>query len=173
MISVSSRNRFFHSKPPLPLVLAVVANLILILVIEVLAFYPLPEELTPQVLGQWDPQYKNCQFLGDYSDRYYLVQTQSGQAQLLALQSHRMLPFRCRIPKRSITPVEDPQQGGTYKVKNGLLTDTVTVSEGRITQVWGHGGGTTRQGALAVYFLLAGTLAFGEGFLIGKLKGEL
>ena len=85
----------------------------------------------------------------------------------------RLLPFRCRIPKSSVTLVEDSRQSGPYKIKNGLLTDTVTVSENQITQVWGHSSTTARQGALAIYFLLAGILTFGEGFLIGKLKGDI
>lgn len=170
---MNSRNRFFHAKTPLPLVLAVLANLILIFVIEVLVFYPMPQQITGEDLARWDPRYENCLLLDDYSGRYYLVQTQSGQTELLALRSHRLLPFRCRIPKGSVTPVEDPRQSGTYKIKNGLLTDTVTVSENLIIQVWGHSSSTARQGALAIYFLLAGILTFGEGFLIGKLKGDI
>lgn len=162
-----------HHKTPLPLVLGLVLNLVLIIAIEVLAFYRRPVEMTPQDFAGYSSRYENCTILDAYDGKYYLVRTQEGETDLIPTQSHSLLPSRTRISSRKIITLEDPENSRSVKIQNGLMFDTVTVSQAGISQISGFGTTQTSRAAFAVYFLFAGILTFCELFILEKIKGNI
>lgn len=162
-----------HYKTPLPFVLGMLVNIVLIITIEILLFYRFPVPLDTESLSRMDPRYENCTIAdGDDSFMevdYLLVETAQGQRDLIPVKSHPFFYNRLRIYENKIS--RNVFVGDRISHFFGIRNVTVEVAEDYA--VTSHGGGISGiQAALTYYLVLSGILTLLEQFLWEKIRGE-
>lgn len=161
-----------HHKTPLPIVLGLVVNLVLILLIEVLAFYRLPLQMQQEDFARIGSKYESCTLITKSEEGYvnfYLVETAEGQRELIALQGHSFFPSRGKV---KITPAEElAEEGASLRIAFGLRLYDISIRKD-IIQLAATGGISGSQAALSKYMLLALVLTLAELGIWAKLRGE-
>lgn len=163
-----------HPKTPLPMVLGLVVNLILIIAVEALGIYRLPARMEQEDFSRISSKYEGCTILtksetGQVS--FYLVETADGQTDLIPVQRHAFFPSRGRAVKGKITGAEELTQGASLRMVFGLQIYNVSLRN-QIIQVAYTGGLSGTQSTLSKYLLLAAVLTFAEIALWQKLRDE-
>ena len=166
-----------HPKTPISFVLALLLNIVLVVALEVALFYRIPMPLTPDYLASVDARYEDCRVFGEINSdsnpsvRFYRVQTQSGQTDIVPAQRHSFFSSRAKVPKNKI--LQNMALEGQYskQLLFGTNVYTLFVSDSSVRA--GHtGGGAFVQTALTKYMALGAVLAFAELLLLEKLRGN-
>lgn len=165
-----------HHKTPLPIALGILINIALIAFFEIFLLYRIPMPPTAELLARADSRYENCSVYGDvnmdanHGVRYFLVNTDSGETDLLPLNQHSFAPSRARLVKGKLLQNLDLTQNSTTRQIYGANIYTVTISDGHIHAYLSSG--TFQQAALAKYLILGLLFTFLELFLWQKLRGN-
>ena len=160
-----------HHKTPLPFVLGLLVNIVLIIAMEILLFYRFPVPLEAKALARIDPRYENCTIL-DADDSYgnvdyILVETAQGHRDLIPVKGHPFFFNRVRIYKNKIT--QDVSVGDKVSHFFGIQKNTAEVAEDYVVNS-SVGGYTNRQTILMYYMVLSGALTFLELALWEKIR---
>ena len=129
-----------------------------------------------ELLAKADSRYENCSVYGDvnmdanHGVRYFLVNTDSGETDLLPLKQHSFAPSRARLVKGKLLQNLDLTQNSTIRQIYGGNIYTVTISDGHIHAYLSSG--TFQQAALTKYLVLGLLFTFLELFLWQKLRGN-
>lgn len=161
-----------HYKTPLPIVIGLILNLILVIALEVLLVYKYPVPLDSTSLAQSDPNFNGCTISLDDSinqDRFLLAQRTDGRKYIVPYRTHPFFYNRCKIYGKEIKEVDD--RVGTQAFRLGLRIYQVTAYPDFL-QVTSNGGHTGLQSTLTYYLCLSGFLALVELGILEKIKGE-
>lgn len=166
-----------HHKTPLPLVLGILVNIVLVVALEVLIFYRTPLPPTEDLLSKLDTRYEDCQVMAEVnadSNRgvhFYRVKTSDGQTDLIPLKQHSFFPSRTRLYPGKIIKNLDLEADSSTQVLFGAEIYTVFVSDGIVRAMF-SAGGSFQQTALVKYMTLGLVLTLVELFILEKLRGE-
>ena len=161
-----------HYKTPLPLVLGLILNLILVVALEVLLVYKYPVPLDAAALAKADPGFENCTIQLDDSinqERFLLAQKTNGRKYIVPYRTHPFFFNRCKIYENEIKEADD--RIGTQAFRLGLRIYQVTAYPDFL-QVSSNGGYAGTQTTLMYYLCLSGFLALVELGILEKIKGE-
>lgn len=150
--------KYWSSRIPVVYALLFVLNAAIVVLIEVLFLYTLPQELTPEDLAEKNPAYEGCVFLASESSNEmtcYLVKTQSGETHLVTTQRHRVLFMRSRLLK-SQTAIIPEESRITVNVKIGIHTVPVTVENASFSESFHFNGGDSK--AVTTWYLVLGAV---------------
>lgn len=166
-----------HPKTPISFVLALLLNIVLVVALEVTLAYRIPTPITPDSLSRLDLRYEDCRIFGEVNldsnpgVRFYRVQTQSGQTDIVPAQRHSFFSSRAKVPKNKIVQNIDLEGQYSKQILFGANVYTLFVSDGSVRA--GHTtGGASVQTALTKYMGLGAVLAFAELLLLEKLRGN-
>ena len=181
-----SRDTYYRSKIPVKLVLLFLANLLLVIALEILLLYKAPVPLTPDALAAFDPAYENCTILQEHQRGHlwcYLVETEAGETRLIPMKAHGLVFTRGRIYEDQIVTIPENVQETTYNMKIGIHTSTVTVSSEPLPWMepqesqdlymgisYAASSNASETGVL--YFILGAVLTFLELAVIQLIKGS-
>ena len=179
------KDKYWRSKIPVGLALLFVANLFLVIAIEVLAFYPHPAAITEKDFASVDSIYENCTIV-DRDDRTqfqcYLVKTTDDQLHVIPVKVHGLIYSRATIIEKQITLVSPDIDSTEIIVKNGIHSVTVGVSREPFPgmeqeqhemylEIIYHGGGSASM-VTSLYMVIAAILEALELALWQLLKGH-
>ena len=181
-----SQNSYYRSKIPVKLVLLFLANLLLVMALEILLMYKAPVPLTEDALAEFDPAYKNCTILQEHQRghlRCCLAETDAGEIHLIPMKAHALAFVRGRIFRDQIVSIPEDPQETTYNIKIGIHTSTVTVSPKPLP--WmddpspqelymgiSYASLGNAQETAVIYFVLGAVLTFLELAVIRLIKGH-
>ena len=164
-----------HPKTPLPFVLALVFNIILVAALELVLVYRYPAPLTAGDLEQVDSRYEECHVFGETGSgqgvRFYRVRTREGQTDIVPMQPHSFVPSRARLHRNKILWDLDLDSQDSRQIMIGTKFYTVFISDGSVYTGLTSGAGSL-QSALAWYMGIGAVLAFLELLLLEKLRGN-
>lgn len=166
-----------HPKTPLSFVLALILNIVLVVALEVALLYRVPVPLTPESLHSADSRYENCRVYGQINldsgsgIRFYRVQTQDGETDIIPLRQHSFFPSRARLQENKILKNADLTAESTQQVMIGTKLYTIFISDGSV-HAGLTGSASSLSAALAKYMGLGAVLAFAELLLLEKLRGN-
>jgi len=166
-----------HHKTPISFVLMLLANIVLIVVFEILVLYRFPAQLSAEMLAKTDSRYEGCHIYTDVNfsqDRgvhFFLVETGDGQNDLIPLRQHDFFPSRTRLLERSSIRDLDLGQDSSRQLLVGTNLFRITITNGQVHAMKTAGGGF-QQAALAKYLGLGAVLAFLELLIWEKLRGN-
>ena len=162
------------SKNPGRFAIAIALNFILVFLAALLLFYRYPAQLDGDALAYFDSRYENCAILSAAADDemiYYLVQTQSGETDLIPVKLHVLFLSKAKICKGQITVIEDPNADVTLTPTIDFQSNTVTLSSGQIQNV--RSAILMQKNAdLTAYLLVSIVLSLLELFLLDKIRGN-
>lgn len=177
---------YYRSKIPVKPVLLFLANILLVMALEVLLLYRAPVPLTSETLAEFDPAYKNCTIMQEHQRGHlwcYLVRTEAGETHLIPMTAHGLAFGRGRIYEDQIILIPESITETTYNIKIGIHTSTVTVSPEPIPYMdtqepselyiaisYASVGNASETGVL--YFILGAVLTFLELAVIQLVKGH-
>lgn len=124
------RNKYWQSKIPVRLVLLYAANLILVILLEILLVYPLSKPLTEANFASIDSCFKNCTIITTDETNgltVYLIETADGQQHIIPTRQHSIAYNRCRIYDKQIQSVPEADGSHTVTVRIGLRNIPITV----------------------------------------------
>lgn len=166
-----------HHKTPISFVLALLANILLIVVFEILVMYRFPSPPTEALLRQFDSRYEGCRVYADTNltadrdVRFFLVETQDGQKDLIPLRQHDFFPSRTRLQPGKIIQNLDLTRSSDTQLLIGANLYRVSVFDGLVHTMMSAGSGF-QQRALAKYLGIGAALAFVELLIWEKLRGN-
>lgn len=166
-----------HYKTPLPLVLGTLANLILVIALEVLVFYRTPLPPTAEFLSKLDPRYENCQVYGSVNTdenrgvRFYRVVTADGETDLIPLKQHSFFPSRTRFSAKKILKDLDLKTDSSQQFLFGTGIYVVSISGGSV-RAMAAVYGSFQQKASIKYLVLGLVLTIAELAVWDKLRGS-
>lgn len=105
-------------------------NLALIIVLELLLFYRISLPLTEELLEKKDPAYAGSTIVNtteNYTMTWYLVQTDSGELQLVPAQRHDILRDRGRLRLDQAVTIPADTAYMEVQTRHGISAETVTV----------------------------------------------
>ena len=105
-------------------------NLALIIVLELLLFYRISLPLTEELLEKKDPAYAGSTIVNtteNYTMTWYLVQTNSGELQLVPAQRHDILRDRARLRLDQAVTIPADTAYMEVQTRHGISAETVTV----------------------------------------------
>lgn len=114
-------------------------NLALIIVLELLLFYRTSLPLTEEVLAKKDSAYASSTIVNateNYTMTWYLVQTESGELQIVPAQRHDILRDRCRLRLDQAVTIPADTAFMEVQTRHGISASTVTV--GTEVEPWDH-----------------------------------
>ncbi|MBP3684366.1 MAG: hypothetical protein J6J12_05315 [Oscillospiraceae bacterium] len=157
-----------HSKTPLPIVIGLILNLILVIALEILLVYRYPAPPDSAALAQADPNFQNSTIL-IRQDQFLLAEQTDGSQHIVPYKTHPFFFNRCRIYNKEIKEVND--QTGTQAFRLGLRLYHVTAYPDYL-QISSAGGYSGQQTILMYYLCLSGFLALVELEILEKIKGK-
>ena len=166
-----------HPKTPLSFVLALILNIVLVVALEVALLYRIPVPLTPESLHSADARYENCRVYGQINldsnsgIRFYRVQTQDGETDIVPLQHHSFILSRAKLCKSKILENVDLTAESTQQVMIGTKLYAIFISDGSV-HAGSMGGTSSLSAALAKYMGLGTVLALAELLLLEKIRGN-
>lgn len=166
-----------HYKTPLPLVLGMLVNLVLVIALEVLVFYRTPLPPTAELLAKLDKRYEGCQVYGDVNMdenrgvRFYRVVTADGETDLIPLRQHSFFPSRTQLVTQKILQNLDLETDSSHQLLFGTDIYTVFVSNGTV-RAMATVYGSFQQKTTVKYMVLGLVLAIGELVIWGKIRGN-
>lgn len=161
-----------HYKTPLPIVLGLILNLILVIALEILLVYNYPVPLDSVSLAKADPNFEGCTISLDDSagqERFLLAERMDGRKFIVPYRTHPFFYNRCKIYEKEIKEADN--RVGTQAFRLGLRIYQVTAYPDFL-QVTSNGGYTGMQTTLMYYLCLSGFLALVELGILEKIKGE-
>lgn len=161
-----------HCKTPLPIVLGIILNLILVVALEVLLVYRFPAPPESVHLAQVDPTFEGCTVvMTDTTNReqFLLAKRTDGRTFLVPSKTHPFFINRCRIYEKEIKEADD--RVGTQAFRLGIRIYQVTAYPDHLL-VQPPGIHMGQQSLLAYYLGLSGLLTLIELGILEKLRGE-
>ena len=161
-----------HPKTPLPMVLGVILNLLLVIALEVLLVYRYPVPLTTAELAQVDPNFENYTVVPDdpiNGAQFLRVRRSDGRQYIVPTRTHPIFFNRARVYHKEIKEVDD--RTGTQAFRLGLRVYQVTAHPDYLL-VQSNGNVSTQQTALTYYLCLSGLLTLAELWILEKIRGE-
>lgn len=159
-----------HYKTPLPIVLSLLVNLVLIIALEVLLVYRCPAQLSSSDLAKIDPNFENCTILMNDTvnrEQFFLARTQTGRQYVIPTRTHPFFWNRCRVYEKEIKEVDD--RVGTMAYRLGMRLYHVTAYPDYLL-VTSSGGHTGQQTTMMYYLCLSGFLTLTELGILEKIK---
>ena len=123
-------NKYWQSKIPVKLALLYAANLILVILLEILLIYPLSKPLTEANFANMDSRFENCTIITEDETNglaAYLVEAADGQQYIIPTRQHSIAYNRCRVYNKRIQPIPEGDGSHTVTVRIGLRNIPVTV----------------------------------------------
>lgn len=160
-----------HHKTPLPLVLALLVNLVLVIALEVLLVYRFPAQLTDRDLAKIDPQFEGCTIVLDDTavrERFHIATTRDGNRYLIPARIHPFVYTRCRLYPGKITLLTG--EDTSLSMVLGMRPYTLTVYPDFVSS--STGAHTGQQDILITYLGLALALGILELGILEKIRGE-
>ena len=115
--------------------IALFPNFLVVFFLALMLNYSYPIQMTEADFANMDPRYENCRILSDVIENEmhcYLVQTESGQIDLIPSKQHSAFLSRWKIYQNQITSIPDITQDTVLELRLGLQTNTVTLSAGQM-----------------------------------------
>ena len=171
----------YMSKVPVKLVLLFLANLILIIALEVLLVYRYPSQLTEGNLASFDSTYEGSTIVSSEDVgrlHVYLVKTENGKLHLIPACAHGIVWGRSRIYRDQIAVIPADAEETTVTVKTGLFhSSAVTVTQDENSGIYAadirNGLVSSAKELSSGYLLVAVLLELTELFVIYKVKGTI
>ncbi|MBQ2854348.1 MAG: hypothetical protein IJE81_02620 [Oscillospiraceae bacterium] len=120
----------WKAKVPVFLVLLFAINLLVVIALEILLFYPVSLPLTEEALAESDSRYESCTITRETERsglHCFLVKTADGETHMIPLRSHGLAYSRAKLLKKYITHIPEDQEI-TIPVKIGVHTSHVLVT---------------------------------------------
>lgn len=175
----------YRSKIPVGWVLLLLANILLVMALEVLLLYQAPVPLSAEDLSKADPRFDGAVLSQSQKQGYLhcaLAETPDGQVYLVPVRVHGIVFTRGRILNKQIVAVAD-NADTTVNVKVGIHTSTLSVSpepppwledpapeDLYLTIV--HSSSAAGSSMAVLYLLMGGILTFLELAVVQLLKGN-
>lgn len=182
-----SENIYRRARLPLYYPLVFVLNMILVVALEVLLLYRTPLPLTVDTLAARDPSYSDAAFQNNTECAtiiWYLVETPTGDIQLVPVRKHILFQDRGKLLDNQITVIPADTVHMEVTTRAGIGGATVMI--GSEVEPWGdevsdyplqmrskysrNATGSAGGYAAGGYFLLAALLSILESLLWNKLK---
>lgn len=176
--------RNYPYKLPIWLILLFVANILLVMALEVLLLYRTPLPLTADALADADSRFAGAA-LSQNQQRGYLhctlAETTDGDVYLIAVRAHGLAYNRGRLLDKQITPITKDADT-TVNVKVGIYTSTLTTSpspptwledipEEDLYLIIDHSSSASGSSIGVLYLAIGAVLTFLELAVIQLIKG--
>ena len=163
-----------------------IANVALIIALELLLIYKHPFPLTEQRLAQELPAYENATILRSTDKTFIgwnLLETETGEYHVVPIRRHALFFSRCKICDDQIVVVPEDTAEMEITTKAGITGSTVLVGrevapqygepltgDMEIRPKW-YGNSNLPTYTYGYYFLLGLAMSLAEAFLWHKIRG--
>ncbi len=175
----------WKAKVPVFLVLLFVVNLLVVMALEILLFYPAPFPLTAEALAEFDSRYEGCTITQEAEQgKLYccLVETADSETHMIPAHGHSLAFKRAKILKKYITVIPKDQEV-TIPVRIGVHTSNVSLSRSHIPYFENREssdlylsidfyGGTNDRATTTIYMVIAAVLEGMELALFQLIRRE-
>ena len=153
------RQKYYRAKIPLSLVLLFLANVFLVMALELMFVYKYPATVDEATLGKYDSAWVGSTILSQdsYSSSLdvSLVELPDGSRILLTTKPHGIAYGRAKLT--DVQNVELTEEEQVFYIRNGIHTSEIAVTGGdTVTLRYGHGG--TLSEKTTIYMVLAAVL---------------
>lgn len=177
--------RNYPYKLPIWLILLFLANILLVMAMEVLLLYRTPLPLTADALAESDSRFAGA-VLSQNQQRGYLhcalAETSEGNVYLIPIRAHSLAYNRGRILKKQIVPVANDSDT-SVNVKIGIYTSTLTVSPepppwmedaapAHLYMSIDHSSSASGSSVAVLYMVISAVLTFLELAVVQLVKGD-
>lgn len=176
---------YYRSKLPVSWVLLFLANLLLVISLEVLLLYRTPLPLTQDALSETDSRFAGAVLFQPQQRGYLhcaLAETSDGDVYLIPARAHGLAFNRGRILKKQIVPVAK-NTDTSVNVKIGVYTSTLTISPeppswmadaepARLYVSIDHSSSANGSSIAVIYMVIGAVLTFLELAVIQLIKGS-
>ena len=176
---------YFRSKLPVGWELLFLANLLLVMALEVLILYRIPLPLTADALAEADSRFSGAT-LSQFQQRGYLhcalAETTDGDVYLIPVRAHSLAYNRGRLLDKQIVPVTKDADT-SVNVKIGIYTSTLTVSpkpplwleeapQEDLYLTIDHSSSASGSSMAVLYMVIGAVLTFLELAVVQLIKGH-